>query len=109
MDQLRLEIEDLGPRVRGAQERIGEAPHQVQQGVGAPELRGVQAGALALGDAGQVHHLEARRRDLLWLVDRGQLVQARIGHARHPGVELGTARVEARRGHGGPGEQFGSP
>jgi hypothetical protein len=66
-DQLRLEIGDVALGIGRRPRRIGERAHHVKEGVGAPELLGVEPFPVALADPGEVHHLEGGEGGLLRL------------------------------------------
>ncbi len=103
--QLGLEVVDVARGVGRGAARVGERAHHVEQRVRVPELLGLEPLALALRDAGQVHHLEGGQRDLLRLEDRGQAVDPRVRHPRHARVHLTPGGAERRGGDAGAGQQ----
>src|SRR5262249_36222476 len=104
-DQLGLEVFDVAPWRGRVQRRVRERTHVVEQGIGVPEFFGVEAGSLALGDAGQVDHVEGRDGRLLRLEERAETIDPRVPDASHARVELDAGGVVARRGDTGAGEQ----
>ena len=104
-DQLGLEVLDVTLGRRRAERLVGEGADHVKERVRVPELLGVEAGALALRDTRQVHDLEGGVGRLLRLEQGREPIDTRIGHARHPGVQLGAAGIVARGGDAGAGQQ----
>jgi hypothetical protein len=83
----------------------GKGAHHVEQRVRAPELLGVEGRALALGDAGEVHHLERGGGGLLRGEELHQAIHPRVGHARHAHVHLAAGGAEGGGGHALAGEE----
>ena len=104
-DQLGLQIVDVAARIGGGARGVGERAHHVQQRVGVAELLGLEPLPLALRDAGEVHHLEGGVGRLLRLEQRGQPVDARVGHPRHARVHLAARGAERRGRDGRAGQQ----
>ena len=104
-DELGLEILDVPLRHRSPQRVVGESPDHVEQRVGVPEVLGLEPRPLAPLDTREVNDLERGIRRLPRLEQGGEPVDARIAHARDPGVQLGAPGVVARGRDLGAGEQ----
>src|SRR6185295_9574291 len=85
--------------------RVRKRAHHVEQRVRVAELLGLEALALALGDAGKVHYLEGGEGRLLRLEQGDQPIHPRVGHPRHAGVHLPARGAERGGGDAGAGQQ----
>ena len=93
--------------------RIAERPDDGQEGVGRPQLAQellAEGGLFRVpgGDALELDELDGRGRLLLGLEDRGQLLEAGIGHLDHgDGIgPLGRRRLGGRARQGGKERAF---
>src|SRR5207244_4601003 len=95
-DQLGLEVFAVAPWRRRVQRRVRERTHNVEQGIGVPEFFGVEAGSLALGDAGQVDYVEGREGRVLRLEQRAETIAPRFRDTSHPRVDVAPAGCATR-------------